>query len=87
MLGRLAVSLSVQGQGFGAELLFSASERALLVAAQIGGVALAIDAKDEPAAEWYGRFGASAKADPASRNDRSSDQDHRKEPVIKKRQF
>jgi hypothetical protein len=32
--------------------------RALSVASQIGGVALAIDAKDERAARWYERFGA-----------------------------
>jgi hypothetical protein len=31
--------------------------RALSVASQIGGVALAIDAKDERAAKWYERFG------------------------------
>lgn len=57
-LGRLAVSLSVQGQGIGAALLFAAGRRALSVAAEVGGVALAIDAKDERAAIWYGRFGA-----------------------------
>lgn len=57
-LGRLAVSRSVQGRGLGADLLMSAGLRALSVAAQIGGVALAIDAKDEPAAKWYARFGA-----------------------------
>lgn len=28
------------------------------MAAQVGGVALAIDAKDEKAARWYERFGA-----------------------------
>jgi len=57
-LARLAVSLSVQGKGLGAELLFAAGERALAVAAEVGGVALAIDAKDKRAAEWYERFGA-----------------------------
>ena len=57
-LGRLAVSLSVQGRGLGAELLLSAGVRALGVASEVGGVALAIDAKDERAAVWYGRFGA-----------------------------
>jgi hypothetical protein len=30
----------------------------LSVATQIGGVALAIDAKDDRAASWYERFGA-----------------------------
>ena len=62
-LGRLAVDRSVQGQGLGGELLLAAGERALAVAAEIGGVALAIDAKDENAARWYSRFGALALLD------------------------
>jgi GNAT superfamily N-acetyltransferase len=57
-LGRLAVSLSVQGGGLGDELLLAAGKRALSVAVEIGGVALAIDAKNERAAAWYERFGA-----------------------------
>lgn len=57
-LGRLGVSLSLQGKGLGAELLLAAGVRALSVASQIGGVALAIDAKDGRAAGWYERFGA-----------------------------
>jgi len=57
-LGRLAVSLSVQGCGLGADLLLAAGERALAVATEVGGVALAIDAKDARAAGWYERFGA-----------------------------
>jgi len=57
-LGRLAVSLSMQGQGLGAELLLAAGARTLAVAAEAGGVALAIDAKDARAASWYERFGA-----------------------------
>jgi predicted N-acetyltransferase YhbS len=57
-LGRLAVSVSVQGRGLGGDLLLSAGERALAVAQEVGGVALAIDAKDERAAAWYERFGA-----------------------------
>jgi len=57
-LGRLAISLSVQGRGLGGDLLMSAGIRALSVAAQVGGVALAIDAKDHRAASWYERFGA-----------------------------
>ncbi len=57
-LGRLAIDLSVQGQGLGGDLLLAAGERALAVAAEVGGIALAIDAKDEKAARWYERFGA-----------------------------
>lgn len=57
-LGRLAVSLDMQGRRIGAALLFAAGRRALAVATEVGGVALAIDAKDERAAVWYERFGA-----------------------------
>ena len=57
-LGRLAIDRSAQGHGLGADLLLAAGERALAVSVQIGGVALAIDAKDEKAARWYERFGA-----------------------------
>ncbi len=57
-LGRLAIDRSVQGQGLGGDLLLAAGERALAVAAEVGGVALAIDAKDDKAAQWYKRFGA-----------------------------
>ncbi len=57
-LGRLAVNVTAQRQGVGSALLFAAGRRALGVAAEVGGVALAIDAKDERAADWYERFGA-----------------------------
>ncbi len=62
-LGRLAVDRQVQSQGLGGDLLLAAGERALAVAAEVGGVALAIDAKDERAAKWYERFGALALLD------------------------
>jgi GNAT superfamily N-acetyltransferase len=57
-LGRLAVCLSAQGRGLGGDLLLAAGCRALAVAQEVGGVALAIDAKDNRAALWYERFGA-----------------------------
>jgi GNAT superfamily N-acetyltransferase len=57
-LGRLAVSRTVQGQGLGGDMLLAAGRRTLAVAQEVGGVALAIDAKDERAAVWYERFGA-----------------------------
>lgn len=57
-LGRLAVDSSVQGQGLGGQLLLAAGRRCLLVAAQAGGVALLIDAKNERVAEWYASYGA-----------------------------
>lgn len=62
-LGRLAVRRDNQGHGLGAELLLAAGARALAVAAEVGGVALAIDAKDRKAAGWYARFGAVALLD------------------------
>jgi len=49
--------LAHQGRGLGGELLLAAGQRALAVAEEVGGVALAIDAKDR-AARWYERFGA-----------------------------
>lgn len=57
-LARLAVDRRFQGQGLGGQLLLSAGERCLLVAAEVGGVALAIDAKNERAAQWYVSYGA-----------------------------
>jgi len=62
-LGRLAIDRSVQRRGLGGDLLLAAGERALAVSAEVGGVALAIDAKDEKAARWYERFGALALLD------------------------
>ncbi|MDW7760044.1 MAG: GNAT family N-acetyltransferase [Acidobacteriota bacterium] len=57
-LARLAVDRTVQGRGLGGQLLLAAGRRCLLVAAQVGGVALLIDAKDERAARWYAGYGA-----------------------------
>jgi GNAT superfamily N-acetyltransferase len=64
-LGRLAIDRPLQGQGLGGDLLLAAGERALAVSAEVGGVALAIDAKDINAARWYVRFGALALLDDA----------------------
>ena len=44
-LARLAVDRKVQGQGLGGQLLLAAGRRCLLAAAEVGGVALLIDAK------------------------------------------
>ncbi|MCB1679799.1 MAG: GNAT family N-acetyltransferase [Halioglobus sp.] len=57
-LGRLAVDLSVQGRGLGGQLLLAAGRRCLRVAAEAGGVALLIDAKNEDVAGWYAGYGA-----------------------------
>ncbi|MEI7708811.1 MAG: GNAT family N-acetyltransferase [Chlorobium sp.] len=57
-LGRLAVDRSVQGMGLGGQLLLAAGRRCILVATQVGGVALLIDAKNDRVAEWYSSYGA-----------------------------
>jgi GNAT superfamily N-acetyltransferase len=57
-LARLATDLSVQGRGLGSQLLLAAGKRCLQVAAEAGGVALYIDAKNERAAAWYESLGA-----------------------------
>ena len=51
-IARLAVSRPLQGLGIGMELFASAGLRALAASAEVGGVALAIDAKDADAAGW-----------------------------------
>ncbi len=55
--GRLAVDLRVRGQGLGEQLLLAAGRRCLWIAAEVGGVALLIDAKNEGVAEWYASYG------------------------------
>jgi len=62
-LARLAVDRKVQGQGLGGQLLLAAGRRCLLAAAEVGGVALLIDAKNEKVASWYTSYGAVPLAD------------------------
>jgi GNAT superfamily N-acetyltransferase len=62
-LGRLAVASAAQGKGLGGQLLLAAGRRCLLAAAEVGGVALLIDAKNERVASWYASFGAIPLAD------------------------
>lgn len=57
-LARLAVSLSMHGQGLGGQLLLAAARRCILAAAEVGGVMLLIDAKSDRAARWYASYGA-----------------------------
>jgi GNAT superfamily N-acetyltransferase len=54
----LAVDHKVQGQGIGGQLLLAAGRRCLLASAEVGGVVLVIDAKNERAADWYAGYGA-----------------------------
>jgi GNAT superfamily N-acetyltransferase len=57
-LARLAVDRRVRGQGLGGQLLLAAGRRCLLVSAEVGGIALLIDAKNERVAGWYTTYGA-----------------------------
>jgi GNAT superfamily N-acetyltransferase len=57
-LARLAVDRGWQGQGIGGQLLLAAGGRCLLASAEIGGVVLVIDAKNERVAGWYASYGA-----------------------------
>jgi GNAT superfamily N-acetyltransferase len=57
-LARLAVDHTVQGQGLGGQLLLTAGRRCLSASAEVGGVALLIDAKNEKVAAWYASYGA-----------------------------
>lgn len=57
-LGRLAVDRRWQGHGLGGQLLLAAGRRCIQAAAEVGGVALLIDAKDDRAANWYRAYGA-----------------------------
>jgi GNAT superfamily N-acetyltransferase len=57
-LARLAVDRRVQGQGIRGQLLLAAGRRCMLASAEVGGVVLVIDAKNEKMAGWYARYGA-----------------------------
>jgi GNAT superfamily N-acetyltransferase len=57
-LARLAVDRRMQGHGLGGQLLLAAGRRCLLAAAEVGGVVLVIDAKNERVAAWYARYAA-----------------------------
>ena len=57
-LARIATHLALQGQGLGGVLLAAAARRCLRVSADVGGVILIIDAKNERAAKWYAGYGA-----------------------------
>jgi len=57
-LARLAVDRRVQGQGLGGQLLLTAGRRCLRAAAEVGGITLVIDAKNDRVAAWYASYGA-----------------------------
>jgi GNAT superfamily N-acetyltransferase len=57
-LARIAADLRWQGQGLGGQLLAGAARRCLRAAAEVGGVVLIVDAKNDRAARWYTNYGA-----------------------------
>jgi len=57
LIGKLAVEQTVQGRGLGGALLFDAIKRVILIAEEMGIVAVAVDAKDEQAAAFYRHHG------------------------------
>lgn len=62
-LGRLVVDLQYQSKGLGELLLVDALTRAQRIYAEAGGIGLFVDAIDEPAANYYRRFGFNASPD------------------------
>ncbi|MDE4030862.1 GNAT family N-acetyltransferase [Glaesserella parasuis] len=57
-LARLAVDIRYQKQGIGGMLLVKALKRCAIVAEQVGGIGLLIEAKDEDISRWYQSYGA-----------------------------
>lgn len=57
-LARIAGDIRRQGQRLGGQLLAAAARRCLRAAAEVGGVVLMIDAKNERAGGWYASYGA-----------------------------
>lgn len=62
-LARLAVDKRFEGLGLGGRLLLDAGFRCLAAATQVGSKAMFIDAKDDTAANFYRRFGATSLPD------------------------
>ena len=57
LLGRLAVDRSLRGKGAGEHLLIDALRRSLEASREVASAAVVVDAKDEDAAAFYGRYG------------------------------
>ena len=57
-LARLVTHVELQGRGLGGQLLLAAGKRCLRVSAEVGGLILVIDAKNDRAAHWYETYGA-----------------------------
>jgi ribosomal protein S18 acetylase RimI-like enzyme len=59
-LARLGVAQEFQRQGFGETLLMDAMQKVRAAAMLVSGYAMFVDAKDEPAADFYRKFGFTA---------------------------
>ena len=59
-LARLAIDTAFQGKGLGELLLMDAMARARRIFVEAGGIGLFVDALDEQAAGFYGRYGFTA---------------------------
>ena len=57
LIGQLAVDREIQGQGLGEVLLMHALSRAVRVASEMAIFAVRVDASDEPARNFYLRYG------------------------------
>jgi GNAT superfamily N-acetyltransferase len=67
LIGRLAADVRYQGQGVGKHLLLSALRRSLHLSAELGAVAVVVDAKDDRAQAFYERHDFRRFADDAYR--------------------
>ena len=57
LLGRLAVDVKHQGKGLGEFILLDALRRSRAASEQVASFAVVVDAKDEPAAAFYRKYG------------------------------
>jgi GNAT superfamily N-acetyltransferase len=57
LVGRLAVDRTLRGKGAGEHLLMDALRRALAASRDVASVAVVVDAKDDSAVSFYGRYG------------------------------
>jgi GNAT superfamily N-acetyltransferase len=57
LLGRLGVDMRLRGKGAGEHLLMDALRRALAASREVASVAVVVDAKDDTALSFYGRYG------------------------------
>ncbi|WP_017721020.1 GNAT family N-acetyltransferase [Kamptonema formosum] len=56
-MGKLAVDQSMQGKGLGKELLMQCFRKAVRLSSEVGIVAVTVDALNEPAKQFYMKYG------------------------------